>query len=717
MTFNFSEYSVVYFTGSAIALFLTFMVYSRRPSRGVFQLTGFALFCTLWSLGAGLESGALGVTQKTLFAQYMEYPGVIGACLFWLFFALEYSGSNWWRKPANLILIGIIPLVTFGLVITNNWHHWYWSGTHWEVTAIGQVLFYERGPWYWVFVAYTYSLYIAGAYVLLRFGLTRPHEYRSQIIGVCAGIFIPFMASVIYLLRVLPFYGLDLAPFSFSLAGVIYAVTFFRLGFLNVVPIARSTLVENLPYGILVVDTRGCTLDLNPASEKYFGVKRVDGIGHPVGSLWSKFKELLAGGGPVETITPGPDPEILLDVSITPLLDVKQRRIGNLLILRDISERQKVERNLRESESRYSTLVEQSNEGVLIVQRGVCVFSNRTISELSGYRPEEIRGQAVTLLVPQSRVTAVPVKDRKSLENRPSPWIYEAQIRCKNGEYRTVDISEGKIVYEGLEAQILSVRDITERKQVQQKLEVLYTRERELKNELQAEIEKRSVYTRSLVQELKVPLTAISTSIIELQSRLDKDIYLALVKNIGRASFNLDQRIDELIELANGEVGMLRIEAKELDLSVLLQEIISEMAPVAAAKGLLTLQDIPELPTVLGDRSRLRQVMTNLLSNAIKFTNRGSILIKATKTAENEILVQVCDTGRGMAADEVENIFDPYRRKLDSSHDLRGLGIGLALSKMFVELHQGRIFAESTPGKGSTFSFTIPVFHPANKTG
>ena len=110
-----------------------------------------------------------------------------------------------------------------------------------------------------------------------------------------------------------------------------------------------------------------------------------------------------------------------------------------------------------------------------------------------------------------------------------------------------------------------------------------------------------------------------------------------------------------------------------------------------------------------GDSSRLRQVMTNLLSNAIKFTEKGTIRVKASQPDTDFLLVQVEDTGRGIDKEQMEDLFDPYRRKTNLGQDTGGLGIGLALSKIFVELHKGKIWAESLPGRGSTFSFTLPL--------
>jgi signal transduction histidine kinase len=253
------------------------------------------------------------------------------------------------------------------------------------------------------------------------------------------------------------------------------------------------------------------------------------------------------------------------------------------------------------------------------------------------------------------------------------------------------------------------LRDITERKLTQRKLETLYSEERRLSNSLQEEIDKRSKYTRALVHELRTPLTSILASSELLESEINDSILSALVKNIRRASLNLEQRINELIELARGEIGMLKINPMPLDMSELIREIVSEMTPVASGKGLAMVSEIPDLPLVQGERSRLRQVMTNLLSNAIKFTNKGTVTVRASKYGSDLILVQVQDTGRGIDKEQMEDLFDPYRRKTNTGWEMGGLGIGLALSKIFIDLHKGRIWAESTPGSGSIFSFTIPI--------
>jgi signal transduction histidine kinase len=290
------------------------------------------------------------------------------------------------------------------------------------------------------------------------------------------------------------------------------------------------------------------------------------------------------------------------------------------------------------------------------------------------------------------------------------PEIVEMNFRHKNGNICNVEISLGKIDYQGAEAMLISVRDITERKQTQKKLEKLYEQERKLRASLQEEIEKRSKYTRALVHELNTPLTAILASGELLESEIEDETLMALVKNIRRSSNNLKQRIEELIELARGEIGLLKINAVPLKIRELLQEIGSEMEPLARHKGLEFKVETGELPEVKGDHERLKQVVLNLVSNALKYTQQGKIEIGAeVKGATVEVRVQ--DSGRGIGEDEMENLFDPYRRKGNEGQELSGLGIGLALSKMIVESHGGKISVESQKDKGSIFRFTVPILH------
>ena len=353
------------------------------------------------------------------------------------------------------------------------------------------------------------------------------------------------------MLGVFPIKGLDLTPFSFILAGLVYSITMFSFRFLEVIPIARGILVEKMPDGLVVINSQGLIADMNPGAERILGVKYNPGIGDPLIQVWPKFQELkaaLAKQNQVEIEQSVSGTKMYLEASLTTLKDKHDFPMGQLLILRDITSRREIELSVRDSESRYFTLVEQSNEGVFIVQNGNLVFSNRTLSEIFGYSQVELKNQPLSLLIDPENSAKIIELSRSYITGLAVPRTYETRIKRKDFEVREVEAEVGSISFEGKPAFIVSIRDITERKQTRLKLEALYNDEQELRRRLQIEIDRRSKYTRSLVHELRTPLTSILASIELLESEIKDEIYLKLIRNIRRAALNLDQRIAELIE-------------------------------------------------------------------------------------------------------------------------------------------------------------------------
>jgi signal transduction histidine kinase len=260
--------------------------------------------------------------------------------------------------------------------------------------------------------------------------------------------------------------------------------------------------------------------------------------------------------------------------------------------------------------------------------------------------------------------------------------------------------------------------DITEREMAQEKLEEAYEKERRLRQELQIEVQRRVEFTRALVHELKTPLTPIMSSSDLLVSGLKEEPWLSVAQNIQRGAINLNKRIGELLDLARGEIGMLRLNPKRVDILKLLQHVGSEMSVVASSNGqTLKVELPPSLPLPWADSDRLRQITQNLLVNATKFTPEGGTITLRAKEENSSIIVEVQDTGYGIPEEEQRRLFRPYHRQTGDREHLSGLGLGLALCKNLVQLHGGRIWVRSQEGKGSTFSFSIPINSRAQQAG
>jgi len=217
-------------------------------------------------------------------------------------------------------------------------------------------------------------------------------------------------------------------------------------------------------------------------------------------------------------------------------------------------------------------------------------------------------------------------------------------------------------------------------------------------------------FTRALVHELKTPLTPMLTSSDMLATELKNGPLLKLAQNINRGANRLNKRIDELLDLAKGEIGMLKLNYNLVHPANVLHEAAEEIMPSANKKHQsLDVEIPPSMDSLWADETRLLQIITNLLNNAYKFTpENGKIILKAWK-ANGFLTVEEQDKGPGISADEQQKIFNTYYQGGSVKQQAHGLGIGLALCKLLTELHGGKIWVESQIGAGSTFGFSIPL--------
>ena len=214
--------------------------------------------------------------------------------------------------------------------------------------------------------------------------------------------------------------------------------------------------------------------------------------------------------------------------------------------------------------------------------------------------------------------------------------------------------------------------------------------------------------------ELRTPLTTmkefISILLDEIPGKINAEQreYLQIVKsNIDR----LARIINEILDIAKIESGKMRIERELVDVVEIAREVVKTFQPMAEERGLYLELSHPSRPvTTYGDKDRLAQVFTNLIHNAIKFTPQGGVKV-VLKDTDKELIVEVIDTGIGISRENMGKLFMKFQQ-FNSDFHLKepGTGLGLAVTKHLVELHKGKIWAESEYGKGSRFIFTLPKY-------
>ena len=362
----------------------------------------------------------------------------------------------------------------------------------------------------------------------------------------------------------------------------------------------------------------------------------------------------------------------------------------------------------KEDESEVLRIIRSSTPiGLFITQDGQFKFVNEAFFRDTGMLAGDLVGQqSMRFVHPEDRAVVRENAIRMLKGQRSTPYRY--RFVGTDGKIRRMLEGVASIQYLGKRAVLGHSTDITEAENAREKLQEAFERERKLRQEIEAELERRVFFARALVHELKTPLTPILASSELLASELKQEPFLSLAQNIHRGASNLNRRIDELLDLARVEIGMLQINVSAVDASNLLRSIAEEMRPMMASNGQGLAVSVPDsLPPVMADQERLRQVVLNLMINASKFTPEGGTITLRARTQNRDLVVDVEDTGTGISAEQQKELFQPYRSYATDQEHLSGLGIGLALCKYIVELHGGKIWVKSALGKGSTFSFSI----------
>jgi PAS domain S-box-containing protein len=368
------------------------------------------------------------------------------------------------------------------------------------------------------------------------------------------------------------------------------------------------------------------------------------------------------------------------------------------------------------AEARFRAVLEAAPDAMLTVSAdGRITMANTEAERLFGYPRAELVGQSVESLLPESFREAHS-RHRRHFQRyptrRPMGLGLDLVGRRRDGTEFPTEVGLSPLPSdEGLTV-IVVVRDITERRRAEAERAAL-AREQAARAEAEAANRAKDEFVAVVSHELRTPLTAILGWAVLLQNnRADEQLVERALQAIERNARVQRQVIDDLLDVSAITAGKLSLEIAEVDVNAVLAAAEESVRPVADAKGLDLVLDVPAgLPPVLGDGRRLQQVYWNLFSNAVKFTPQGGrVTVSARQTGAN-IEVTVADDGIGMSADLVPQVFERFRQRDSSaarSHG--GLGLGLAIVRELVLLHGGAVDAMSAgEGEGSTFTVTLPV--------
>jgi len=398
----------------------------------------------------------------------------------------------------------------------------------------------------------------------------------------------------------------------------------------------------------------------------------------------------------------------VLERDYIPLASADEQ-LGHLWQYRDVTERQNTEQAIRESEEKYRGVLENMELGLLEVDLDDNILrANNAFCQMLGYTPEELIGKNAgeTFLPENSRKI---IKERLKERKEGQSSVYELQMQRKDGVLSWGLISGAPIKNaQGTVIGSIGIQfDLTDRKKLETELaEAKQAADR-------ARLAERQFLTH-MSHEIRTPINAVigMTHLLETtQPDITQKDYLTSLRFSADSLLGI---IDNILDLSKIDAGEITFEVKPFDLNYLLRSLMQTIQYKKDQKDLQVLEDLdPALENlVIGDPTRLNQILTNLLGNALKFTQTGEIRLTTTLLRQTESTYQiefrVHDTGIGIPKDKHETIFEYFKQaNVQINRKFGGTGLGLTIVKQLVEMMGGSIRVESQPGLGSDFIFTL----------
>ncbi len=348
---------------------LAVCTWRRRPTPGTVPFTLLMVAVSEWLLAYALRLRSTNLSTKLFWSQ-VRNVGVAVTPVAWLVFTLQYTGRKKWLKPLHIALLSIVPFLSVVLAWTNSYHGLIWSSIKLDTSGAFPVWSATYGPGFWINAAYTYILLLLGAGLLILLAVRSRDLYQRQTRALLIAALVPLLGQICSTLEVFPSLRLNLTPFAFTLSGVLILWNLLRYCLFNLKPIAHNTLVENMIDGVIVLDAKDRVVDLNPAAERALNYPAEDVLGKTSSEILPIQPAAIArvpqgqyGTSPQTDntkLTLGQGDEMrTYDLRVSSLSDRHGHFTGHLIVLRDITDLNHTEKNLRRSYDILETRIEE----------------------------------------------------------------------------------------------------------------------------------------------------------------------------------------------------------------------------------------------------------------------------------------------------------------------------------------------------------------------
>lgn len=658
MSWQYTPYSLLLGAAAAASLAIAVWASRARDKRGAPAFVALLGGLALWAGSDAAQLASTTLSGKLLF-RTLGYVGHNLVPVLMLVFALSYTGRKRWLTRGAVAALALEPLfVAFVLTPTNalGWHGLIWSSV--SVRTVDGVALLARtfGPWYWLNTAYNYVLVLAALSLFARLFHEGSEQARKQAAALLVGSIPPFVANLVWIAGAT---RIDYTPVAFTLTGAVFAVGLLRYGLLDLVPIARDAVLDEMADPYLVLDAEGRILDHNQPAAAVLAA-RGEILGKSVTAVLPEFDGDLSGRKEVTVETAEGERHF----------EVWQSTLGiggRLLFMRDITERRSVER-------RYHALIENVSDLIAVLNTdGEFTYLSPACERILGYESATLVGtSAFDIVHPEDR-DRVHEKFRRQITKGEARMAQEYRVKRADGTWIWIE-SRGSYLLDDPDVggYVVNARDVTERKQ----------RERALRRQN----ERLESFASVAAHDLRNPLNIIGGH-LGLARETGEDRHFEAIE---RSTQRMETLVDDLLLLARQ--GKIVDETESVVLRAVAREAWANVETDEATVRFETDQQ-----TLFADRSRFCSLLENLFRNSVE--HGGSAVTVRVETTPTGFFVE--DDGAGIPDEAREEIFDR-----GFSTESNGTGLGLPIIRSVATAHGWEVSLADAPGERTRFAVT-----------
>lgn len=293
MAFQFTPYIILNIVAGVVTLLIGYLIWQRRPGPGVNAFIGLTIFIAIQAFGGALEMAATTLPMKII-AVNIIYVGVVGVAPFWFAFVLGYTNRGHWLTKRTIALLFIHPIIVMSLIWTNDWHLLFWSERAIAMQDGLVVNTFVQGTLWYAHTAYAYLLLILSTVLLLRALLRSPQLYQGQVVFLLVGALVPTVGNFLFISGATPLPNyVDITPTMFLISGMAVGWALYRFRLMDIIPVARDTIIDNMADAVIVIDSANRVVDINARAIDIASFADESVIGRPLRHVFAAYEDII----------------------------------------------------------------------------------------------------------------------------------------------------------------------------------------------------------------------------------------------------------------------------------------------------------------------------------------------------------------------------------------------------------------------------------------